>query len=326
MSLICPKCGKQYKSPSFYQKHIEKCTGAVTKTKTITKPKTTAKFSPKKTVEKKELTILKNKIKNLEDRVSKLELIIQSANLDAYPEPSVIEIKEIVDYHGVSLFHHDYKFLIDLEKELGEIPLVSNISWNNFGFKTENLRIVGLGLYNKDLKSIPESIGALFSLKELYLDSNQLSTLPEDFKELKSLTILNLGHNKFKSVPESIMDLTSLEELTIWSNSIVDISESIGKLKLLKKLYLFDNCIKLLPDSVGYLKSLEILDLKQNNLKTLPDSIIKLKSLKKLLIKSNKLAPLSFFTLISSIDAFAPKKKSYILSFLPFFFLGSAGS
>ena len=293
MSLICPKCGKQYKSPSFYQKHVKKCTGAAVKAKSIKKPKKPAKIISKKTVEKKELTILRNQIKNLEDRVSKLESIIKSANLDVYLEPSDIENKEIVDYHGVSLFRYDYEFLIDLEKELGEIPLVSIISWNNFGFKTENIRIVGLGLYKKDLKSIPERIGSLFSLKELYLDSNQLSILPEGIKDLKSLTILNLGHNKFKSVPESITDLTSLEELTLWSNDIVDIPETIGKLKLLKKLYLFDNSIKSLPDSIGNLKFLKILDLKQNNLNKLPDSIIKLKSLKKLLIKSNKLAPLS---------------------------------
>jgi Leucine-rich repeat (LRR) protein len=293
MSLICPKCGKQYKSPSFYQKHVEKCTGAVTKTKIITRPKRTARIKPKKPVEKNLLINLKNKIKNLEERVSKLESIIQNANLDAYLEPSDIENKEIVDYNGVSLFHKDFEFLIDLEKEIGEIPLVSYISWNNFGYKTENIRIVGLSLYNKDLNFIPESIGSLFSLKELYLDNNQLSLLPEGFKKLKSLTILNLGHNKLKSFPESIGDLTSLEELTLWSNDIVEIPKSLGNLILLKKLYLFDNKIKLLPDSLGNLKYLKILDLKQNNLKSLPDSIIKLKFLKKLLIKSNKLEPFS---------------------------------
>ncbi|MHA1717944.1 MAG: leucine-rich repeat domain-containing protein [Promethearchaeota archaeon] len=293
MSLICPKCGKKYKSPSFYQKHVEKCTDRDISAKPTKKTKVLTKNKPKNKVEKEELTSLKNQMKKLETRVSKLEMIIKNAYLDAYEKPSEIENKEIVNYHGVSLFHQDYEFLIDLESKIGEIPIVSNISWNSFGFKTENMRILGLSIYNMNINSIPDSIGSLFSLKELHLDSNMLSTLPQSIENLKSLKILNLGHNKFKTIPKCILTLSSLEELTLWSNNIISIPESIGNLKMLKKLYLFDNNIKSIPNEIGGLKSLKILDLKKNKLENLPDSITKLKSLKKLLIKSNQFTPLS---------------------------------
>jgi Leucine-rich repeat (LRR) protein len=293
MSLICPKCGKQYKSPSFYQKHVEKCTGVVKKAKSKPKSRSTAKVSPKKTAKKNELIILRNQVKNLEDRVSKLEFIIEHANLRAKVEFSEIDSKDIADYNGTPLIRQDHDFLIILEKELGDIPVISQISWNNFGFKAANNRIVGLGLYNQSLKAVPESIGSLISLKELILDSNQLSTLPEGIKNLKSLSKLNLGHNHFEVVPKSILNLPALEELIMWSNKLVDIPETIGNFKILKKLHLFDNNLKSLPNTIGNLESLKILDLKQNELTNLPDSITKLTSLKKLLIKSNKLTTLS---------------------------------
>jgi len=53
-------------------------------------------------------------------------------------------------------------------------------------------------LYNNKLSTLPESIGNLFSLKELDLANNQLTTLPESISNLKSLQTLNLGRNKWK--------------------------------------------------------------------------------------------------------------------------------
>ena len=73
--------------------------------------------------------------------------------------------------------------------------------------------VVGLGLYNKGLTSLPETIGQLTSLKELWLTSNQLKSLPETIGQLTSLKELYLHENKLTSLPETIGQLTALEEL-----------------------------------------------------------------------------------------------------------------
>jgi hypothetical protein len=199
-----------------------------------------------------------------------------------------LAMREILKYHGTSLIRKDYDVLMILEKELGEIPLVSDILWNVFGFKTKNNRIIELGLYNKGLASIPAVIFKLNSLKVLVLDNNKLTSIPETIEKLNILQTLNLGHNLLKNLPKSLSKLILLKDLILWSNKFVSLPESFGNLTSLQKLFLFDNQLTTLPDSIGNLKSLKILDLKQNKLSSLPDSIVNLKSLRKLLIKSNK--------------------------------------
>jgi hypothetical protein len=194
---------------------------------------------------------------------------------------------EVLKYHGTPLIRQDCEILTMLEKNLGEIPLVSDISWNVFGFTTENDRIVGLGLHNKGLTSFPEIICNLDSLKALFLDNNKLTTIPESIEKLNNIQTLNLGHNLLTNLPKNISNLSLLEDLILWSNKFESLQESIGNLNSLQKLFLFDNQLTTLPESIGNLKSLKILDLKQNELSLLPDSIINLRSLEKLLIKSN---------------------------------------
>lgn len=194
---------------------------------------------------------------------------------------------KILNYHETPLIRQDYDVLMMLEKKLGEIPPVSDISWNVFGFKTENDQVVGLGLHNKGLTSFPEIIYKLNSLKDLVLDNNKLTSIPETIEKLNKLKTLNLGHNLLKNLPKSISRLSSLEDLILWSNKFESLRESIGNLNSLQKLFLFDNQLTILPESIGNLKLLKILDLKQNKLSILPDSIVNLRSLEKLLIKSN---------------------------------------
>ncbi len=195
---------------------------------------------------------------------------------------------KIINYHGTPLISQDYDVLMILEKDFGEILPISDISWNSFGYKIENDRIVGLGLHDKGLTSFPEIILKLNSLKDLVLDNNKLTSIPETIEKLNNLKTLNLGHNLLKNLPKSISSLSSLEDLILWSNKFESLQDSIGSLNSLQKLFLFDNQLTTLPDSIGNLKALKILDLKQNKLSILPDSIVNLRSLEKLLIKSNK--------------------------------------
>ena len=86
---------------------------------------------------------------------------------------------------------------------------LSGIACNN-----KNNRIVRLDLHNLMLRgSIPDEIGYLSELKELYLNANELSgTIPYSIGTLTQLTDLNLEMNLFEGplIP-SISNLTNLQ-------------------------------------------------------------------------------------------------------------------
>lgn len=58
-----------------------------------------------------------------------------------------------------------------------------------FGYEVHDGKIIKLGLYNCKLKSLPESIQNLTSLKNLYLKEKLYKMLPPDFREIWSKDI-----------------------------------------------------------------------------------------------------------------------------------------
>ncbi len=185
------------------------------------------------------------------------------------------------------------QFLKDLEKSnRTHIPIVKKIDWNTSGVKIEGRNVIELVLRNRFIKTLPESIGDLYSLKALTLFNIKLTTLPESIGNLKSLEELDLTLNKLTTLPESIGNLKSLEKLFLDTNKLSTLPESIGNLKSLEKLFLNRNKLTTLPESIGNLKSLEKLILKYNKLTTLPESIGNLKSLKEIELQNNKLTTL----------------------------------
>jgi Leucine-rich repeat (LRR) protein len=89
--------------------------------------------------------------------------------------------------------------LAELEKDVGQIPIKSSIEYNTFGVKIEDNHVVGLGLYNKGLTSLPETIGQLTSLTELWIYNNHLKSLPvtvkNALKKLKNQGCFILGYD-----------------------------------------------------------------------------------------------------------------------------------
>lgn len=182
-------------------------------------------------------------------------------------------------------------FLEDLEKLIGKpIPLVNEINSSPSGFKVGGDNIVELGLHNRKLSSLPESIGNLTFLKFLYLRNYAPITFSESILKLTSLKILHLMRNSFTIFPELITRLSFLEELNLWSNELTILPDSIENLKSLKILDISFNQLEALPDSLGNLTSLEKLNLEKNKLTTLPESITNLKSLKTLYLGINQLS------------------------------------
>jgi Leucine-rich repeat (LRR) protein len=190
-------------------------------------------------------------------------------------------LNEVVNnYHGIMLVKGHYDVLMTLEQQIGhEIPLVSKVEWNTFGFVAHDQYVTALGLYNKGLSALPESLGNLTSLTTLDLRSNQLNSLPESLGNLTSPTTLDLRSNQLSTLPESLGNLTSLTTLYLQSNQLNSLPENFFKLTNLQKLSLGANKFSSLPESLGNLKSLTTLRLSYNKLSSLPECCVNLISL-----------------------------------------------
>lgn len=166
---------------------------------------------------------------------------------------------EFMVYQGVKLVKKDAEVLILLEKEIGEPISITN-------FTEENSRIIRLDLWGNQLTALPDSIGKLTSLQELYLHNNQLAAVPDTIGKLTSLQKLYLSNNKLTALPESIEKLTNLQIFSLWSNQLTALPESIGKLTSLQILRLRDNQLTALPVTTWeFFSKIANLDLKNNS-------------------------------------------------------------
>jgi len=179
--------------------------------------------------------------------------------------------------------------------------------------------IVGLQLFG--VSSIPESLGQLTELECLcVLDAPELASLPQSIGALQSLKFLfinSLGERgpsyyrpsqdaragfkraeKLTTLPESIGDLRCLEEIDIYGTNISALPESLGHLENLCILYLDYNTLTTLPKSVGNLKQLTHLSVKENRLKALPQSLVELTNLRYLDLSKNRIKTLPGFHFI----------------------------
>ncbi|ORY10292.1 L domain-like protein [Neocallimastix californiae] len=92
------------------------------------------------------------------------------------------------------------------------------------------------------LKSLPDSIGNLETLEELYLNNCAIKSLPDSFSNLKHLKVLKMYENKLSTIPQALSKITSLEEINISKNKIDDeIPVSLNDLPNLKKFEIEGN-------------------------------------------------------------------------------------
>lgn len=151
------------------------------------------------------------------------------------------------------------------------------------------IRPAKLDLSDLGIAELPDSIGQLTQLRELYLGGNQLKTLPDSVSKLTQLEILQLDRNRFTALPEWLGQLTQLQVLDLRRNQLAELPERLGQLSQLVSLYLAANKLTELPESLGDLGQLQRLDLTDNRLTDLPVTMGNLKSLTKLFLHDNEL-------------------------------------
>ncbi|MDJ1505664.1 hypothetical protein [Xanthocytophaga agilis] len=107
---------------------------------------------------------------------------------------------------------------ISIKTFLSEIRLLAECSYVEKGISIEAQilhvnQCTNLKLYQKKLKSLPESIDKLFKLMQLDISSNNLTTLPDSIGNLTRLWYLSANNNQLIQLPESIGSLRNLARL-----------------------------------------------------------------------------------------------------------------
>ncbi|MCH9626080.1 MAG: hypothetical protein S4CHLAM123_12700 [Chlamydiales bacterium] len=69
---------------------------------------------------------------------------------------------------------------------------------------------------------IPEKIGSLAKLKNIYLSYNELEILPKSIEELRQLIKFHLAYNLLSKLPKNIGNLRRLEEFNLRGNPELD--------------------------------------------------------------------------------------------------------
>ncbi|XP_056161850.1 disease resistance protein RUN1-like [Syzygium oleosum] len=130
------------------------------------------------------------------------------------------------------------------------------------------------------LRTLPDSIGDLKMLRTMSLSETPIKKLPNPIGGLESLLELYLSGTKIRKLPATIGNLKKLRKMSICEAPIKKLPNQIGGLESLLELDLSRTCITELPASIGNLKLLEILCLDFSAIRELPKATWMLENLK----------------------------------------------
>src|SRR5437868_3226847 len=101
--------------------------------------------------------------------------------------------------------------------------------FNDKTFKQSYVKCYNLNIIRK-LYMPNSSLINFFNLTNIDVIDHQIKEIPESIGQLVNLQQLWLSYNKIKEIPESIGQLVNLQELWLYNNKIKKIQESIGQL------------------------------------------------------------------------------------------------
>ena len=221
-------------------------------------------------------------------------LIILHFILSISCEDDSLQIKTIGEYYLVEDEYY-YKNDADVLTDIINLNQLSNdpdywYYYSNMDFPGsnqlfaywKNTRIYYLWINDSLITKLPESIGNLNSLEELYIDGSKIESLPDEICNLTYLTELgnksyiDIDEGILSSLPDSIHQLQRLEHINLENHNLSSLPETIGQLSSLIKLDLTNNNLTTIPPSIGSLDRLQLLHLDDNYLTNIPQSICNL--------------------------------------------------
>ena len=159
-------------------------------------------------------------------------------------------LKEVCEMQYYRLLNHDYGNILEkifIKKSFKQTYIdcyeldIFRMKYSKMDNLVNFFSVDGLKLCCKKITALPETIGQLSNLQELWLDNNQIIVLPESIGQLSNLQYLSLSNNQITVLPESIGQLSNLQELWLNNNQITVLPESIGQLSNLQiyKYYIY---------------------------------------------------------------------------------------
>ena len=153
-------------------------------------------------------------------------------------------------------------------------------------FGTGRMRIKPMdmisGKINNGLKSIPEEIGNLTKLEQLFIANGELETLPESVSNLVSCSDLEIYNcPKMTSFPMAIAKMPELITLNLANNKQWSAEEVLKGFKALatgpsrekiQLLYFNENNLEVVPKEIKNMKKLGMIDFSSNNIHTIEEA------------------------------------------------------
>lgn len=140
------------------------------------------------------------------------------------------------------------------------------------------------------MRLIPQEIGAMKTLKKLTLYGmiDDVMCIPEEIGNLSNLTDLWIGQCAMSFLPATLGRLSRLEKLTFsYLNNVHHIPEEMGQLSRLQELHISDCMVDILPKSMVHLNSLHTVTLHHVwNLHFHPEDLVVFSKLKHLRVSS----------------------------------------
>ena len=217
------------------------------------------------------VTLTENQITALPEELGDLASLVQlyvgkNTGLTKLPE-STTKLEKLYDINLSGCSSLD---LEDTFNKLDSLP------------KLNSLRLADLG---KPVV-LPENVGNLNNVKDLYLDKNtfeggELSKLMDKLSKMEVLRTVSLTDCKIANLPANISKLKNLEYLYTYRNDMKTLPATIGQLSKLKYLSVSSNKeFTTLPGTIGSLRKLETLDVSYTKIAALPPALNAMKQLK----------------------------------------------
>ena len=226
------------------------------------------------------LNISNNQLSDLPETICSLD-VIDGANFlfndnhlcdaSALP-PCILEIINFTEQKcDVAYEEDDFQFIQELivanKIDTNDVNAVNAIYDNVHWITTENknefdqfiLRIEKIEWDEKNISTIPHTIGFLDSLNWLELENNIIDTIPGNISQLSKLEYFQAYSNGLKSLPEGLGQLANLKELHIQDNLLDTLAFDFSKLTSLSEFWVEDNNLTSLPPSLCELITAESL-------------------------------------------------------------------
>lgn len=147
------------------------------------------------------------------------------------------------------------------QRDYEGLSLLVDSSWKDSFVSFSDLRTL-LSISSDDLVVLNQETIRGLKIANWYY--NQLSSLPDSIGQLTSLSQLWCSYNQLSSLPDSIGQLISLSRFDCSNNELSSLPDSIGQLKSLSLFNCRNNRLRALPDSIGQLKSLSVFSCDNN--------------------------------------------------------------